>query len=62
MLFTAELYLWDMNWRKACKRAESEGRKMPEFHEVKRPSIMDDTNDMKNIIIKNWNTKTPDKE
>ena len=62
MLFTAELYLWDMNWRKACKSAESEGRKMPEFHEVKRPSIMDDTNDMKNIIIKNWNTKTPDKE
>ncbi|PWE18892.1 hypothetical protein DDZ18_04695 [Marinicauda salina] len=46
-LFTAELYLWDMKWRKACEAAVDRDAAVPELADVKRPSILDDVPDMK---------------
>lgn len=46
-LFTAELYLWDMKWRNACAAAAVSGVAPPKLAEVKRPSILDGTADMK---------------
>ncbi len=45
-LFTAELYLWDMKWRKACEKAKSEGTTLPTLGQVPRPSILDDVAEM----------------
>lgn len=41
-LFTAELYLWDMKWRKACEAAQENGDPEPVLNDVSRPSILDD--------------------
>jgi len=41
-LFAAELYLWDMKWRKACSEAEISGAPLPKLRDVSRPSILDD--------------------
>lgn len=45
-LFTAELYLWDLNWRRECDAAEAKGGRAPALGDVKRPSILDDHADM----------------
>lgn len=45
-MFTAELYLWQLKWEREVRKAETEGRKPPEFHEVVRPSINDDNPDL----------------
>jgi hypothetical protein len=57
VLFTAELYLWDLNWRKAVTQAEAKGMKVPEFYDVKRPSFNDDIPDFKRIFVKDWDAK-----
>lgn len=44
--FTAELYLWDLNWRTACEEAKNNGEPAPVLGDVKRPSILDGTTDM----------------
>jgi len=48
-LFTAELYLWDMKWRRACEKAKSEGVTLPTLGEIPRPSIMDDFAEMADL-------------
>lgn len=45
-MFTAELYLWQLKWEREVRKAEKEGRKPPKFHEVERPSIIDDRPDL----------------
>ena len=44
-LFTAELYLWDMKWRKACDEAKSQNKEAPALRDVPRPSILDNINE-----------------
>jgi hypothetical protein len=41
-MFTAELYLWHLKWENEVKLAEKEGRPIPNFSSVERPSILDD--------------------
>ena len=45
-LFTAELYLWHLNWEKARKEAHRTGAKLPKLRDVKRPSLTDGIPDM----------------
>lgn len=45
-MFTAELYLWHMKWENEVKLAEKEGRSIPNFSSVERPSILDDKPDL----------------
>ena len=45
-MFTAELYLWHMKWENEVKLAEKEGRSIPNFSIVERPSILDDKPDL----------------
>jgi hypothetical protein len=45
-LFAAELYLWDMKWRRACDAAESAGEPAPPLSAVPRPSILDGKADL----------------
>lgn len=45
-MFTAELYLWQLKWKREFRNAETEGRNLPKFHEVERPSIIDDRPDL----------------
>lgn len=45
-LFTAELYLWDKKWRRACEIAETAGESVPKLRDIKRPSILDDVADL----------------
>jgi hypothetical protein len=52
VLFTAELYLWDLNWRRICQKNEAEGKPMPLLSEIKRPSILDSFPDLKKTIVK----------
>ena len=46
LMFVAELYLWQMNWEYAVRKAEEVGAPAPAFYEVQRPSIIDDTPDL----------------
>ena len=48
-LFTAELYLWDMKWRKACEISRQNGGKKPVLSDVPRPSILDDVKEFEVI-------------
>ena len=45
-MFTATLYLWQLKWESEVRKAEAEDRKPPKFHEVVRPSIIDDNPDL----------------
>lgn len=45
-IFVAELYLWHMIWEKEAEVARLEGRPKPRLADVKRPSIMDDVDDL----------------
>lgn len=41
-LFTAELFLWDLKWREACREADSKLQSKPELKDVPKPSLLDD--------------------
>lgn len=45
-LFTAELYVWHMNWEKASAEAQQTGSAPPKLRDVKRPSLTDGVPDM----------------
>lgn len=45
-LFTAELYVWHMNWEKASADAQRSGGNLPKLRDVKRPSLTDGITDM----------------
>ena len=45
-LFTAELYIWHMNWEKASEKAHQTGDNPPKLRDVKRPSLTDGVMDM----------------
>lgn len=45
-MFTAELYLWHMNWERAVKQAQANGAVEPKLSEVRRPSLLDDRADL----------------
>ncbi|GJL90403.1 MAG: hypothetical protein DHS20C04_00620 [Hyphococcus sp.] len=49
-LFTAELYLWDMKWRKACDTAMLAGDPAPVLKDVPRPSILDDIKEFEGLV------------
>lgn len=49
-LFAAELYLWDMKWRKACAEAQDRGAVAPKLRDVPRPSILDDVKEFGGAI------------
>jgi hypothetical protein len=52
VLFTAELYLWDLNWRRVCQKNEAEGKPLPLLSEIKRPSVLDNFPDLSKTIVK----------
>lgn len=45
-LFTAELYVWHMNWEEASAEAQQSGATPPRLRDVKRPSLTDGVPDM----------------
>ncbi len=45
-MFTAELYLWHLKYENEVKLAEKEGRPIPNFSSVERPSVLDDKPDL----------------
>ena len=51
-LFVAELYLWHVMWEKECRLRRLKKQPMPDFAEIKRPSLLDDVNDMSKTNIR----------
>ncbi|HUI31613.1 MAG TPA: hypothetical protein VLX91_15490 [Candidatus Acidoferrales bacterium] len=40
-MFAAQLYLWDLRWREACKVAAESNRALPNLESVAKPSILE---------------------
>jgi hypothetical protein len=45
-MFAAELYLWHHKYQKQVEKAKRENLPPPKLEDVKRPSLLDDTNDL----------------
>ena len=56
-LFTAELYLWSRMWNIECDKAKRAGEILPELHEIRRPSILDNISDI--VHLRNANQSDP---
>lgn len=41
-LFTADLFLWHLEWEQAVEAAEANGERAPDIRDVPRPSLLDD--------------------
>jgi hypothetical protein len=50
-LFGAELFLWQLKYEKAYKRAEQNKWKIPKFSEIERPQLLDEVYDLKDFEI-----------
>jgi hypothetical protein len=50
-LFGAELFLWQMKYEKAYKKAEKNGLRIPKFSEIERPQLLDEVYELKDIEI-----------
>ena len=48
-MFTAELYLWQLKWEREVLKAKAEGKRLPKFYAVERPSIVDDKHDLLDV-------------
>lgn len=45
-MFAAILYMWNIKWLKAVKKAQREGSKIPTLHDVKKPDLLDNIPDL----------------
>ena len=48
-LFSAEIYLWHMTWEKKAKAAQVLGEEVPSILTIRRPSFLDQTQDLLNL-------------
>ncbi|MCX6262064.1 MAG: hypothetical protein NTY95_14745 [Bacteroidia bacterium] len=45
-MFTANLYLWHLKWERQVELAKKQGHSLPDFKEIKQPSLLDNIPDL----------------